>query len=182
MKLKAALEYEKIREDKECWNKIILHQDGKFYHAYEWSAWLIREFVEKGNESTLKVSLYKTSNAEYIIGGFPLESLSKYIPVYKETRPIDEKTLEVEINIGEEFDYDTLKSEFEQWRETCPMQESKKLQNRVQVTRDTNSAELGRSGLFSILSRVLSYPLESSTPINNVEFISSLKQDIAAML
>ena len=41
MKLKAALEYEKLRAEGKDLDKIFLHQDGKFYHAYEWSAWLL---------------------------------------------------------------------------------------------------------------------------------------------
>ena len=39
MKITPALEYEKIRQDAESWNKVILHREGKFYRAYEWSAW-----------------------------------------------------------------------------------------------------------------------------------------------
>lgn len=39
MKLVPALEYEKLRTDKESWCKMMLHKDGKFYHVYEWSAY-----------------------------------------------------------------------------------------------------------------------------------------------
>ena len=42
MKITPALEYEKIRQDAESWNKVILHREGKFYRAYEWSAWIIK--------------------------------------------------------------------------------------------------------------------------------------------
>ena len=42
MKLSLALEYERLREDPASWNKIYLNHDGKFFHAYEWSAWLIK--------------------------------------------------------------------------------------------------------------------------------------------
>ena len=44
MKLVPALEYEKLRDDANL-NKIILHKDGKFYHIYEWSAWLVKTVV-----------------------------------------------------------------------------------------------------------------------------------------
>ena len=40
-----ALEYEKIRQEAESWNKIILHREGKFYRVYEWSLWLIKTIV-----------------------------------------------------------------------------------------------------------------------------------------
>lgn len=42
MKITPALEYEKLRQDADSQNKIILHKDGKFYHVYEWSAWLLK--------------------------------------------------------------------------------------------------------------------------------------------
>ena len=45
MRLNDALENEKNRQERESWNKIYLHKDGKFFHAYEWSAWLIKAFV-----------------------------------------------------------------------------------------------------------------------------------------
>lgn len=183
MKLKAALEYEKLRGEGKDLDKIFLHQDGKFYHAYEWSAWLIKAFIEnEETEKGLNVSLYKTSNAEYVIGGFPLESLSKYIPEYKETNPIDEKTLSITIELPEDADYETLKEEFEEWRASCPIQESKKLQSKAQIVSDSKSAELGRSGMFAILAQVLAYPLEKSTPIQNVEFISKLKRQVSELL
>ena len=134
MKLRAALEYEKLREDKESWNKIFLHQDGAFYHVYEWSAWLVKAYVEKGGESNLNVSKYKTTNAEYVIGGFPLESLSKYIPEYIDSQPIDEKTLSIGVAIPEDANYETICEEFEKWREECPLKESKKLQSNAHQT------------------------------------------------
>ena len=42
MKITPALAYEKLRQDAQSQNKIILHKDGKFYHVYEWSAWLLK--------------------------------------------------------------------------------------------------------------------------------------------
>lgn len=41
MRLTPALEYEKLRQDADSLNKIILNKDGKWYHVYEWSAWPI---------------------------------------------------------------------------------------------------------------------------------------------
>ena len=41
MQIIAAIEYDRLRKEPENWNKVILHREGKFYRAYEWSAWLI---------------------------------------------------------------------------------------------------------------------------------------------
>ena len=60
MRLTPALEFEKLRKDPESWNKIFLHKDGKFFRAYEWSAWLIKTVVcteemqkERGDQKML---------------------------------------------------------------------------------------------------------------------------------
>ena len=42
MQIIAAIEYDRLRKEPENWNKVILHREGKFYRAYEWSAWLIK--------------------------------------------------------------------------------------------------------------------------------------------
>ena len=41
---------------------------------------------------------------------------------------------------------------------------------------------LARSGIFAILVKVLSYPVETKTPAENIEFISQLRQEVAALL
>lgn len=183
MKLKEALEFEKEREERGDWNRIYLHQDGKFYHAYEWSAWLIKAFAERdaGEQSGLKVSLFKSANSEYAIGGFPLESLSKFIPVYIDARPLDEKCLAVEVEVPEDCGQERMGEEFGQWRQDLPVKESRNLQSRQQVTSGSAPA-VARTGLFASMAKVLSYPVEVSTPAQNIEFISRLKQEISALL
>ena len=71
MKLTPALEFEKLREDAESWNKIFLHKDGKFFRAYEWSAWLIKTLVcseafqkERGDVKILAANRYVTKKGE----------------------------------------------------------------------------------------------------------------------
>ena len=60
MRLNQALDNEKQRQEPQNWNKIFLHKDGKFLHAYEWSAWLTKTLVctedmqrERGDKSFL---------------------------------------------------------------------------------------------------------------------------------
>ena len=86
MKITPALAYEKLRQDAQSQNKIILHKDGKFYHVYEWSAWLLKTLVcteelqrERGDAKMLQVNRFVTKSGEYVLAGFPLESVSKYI-------------------------------------------------------------------------------------------------------
>lgn len=191
MRLNDALENEKKRQESESWNKIYLHKDGKFFHAYEWSAWLIKAFVcteefqkERGDSKMLSAFLYKTKNTEYIILGFPIESYSKYIPQYVNATPLEKDDILIEIEFPFDLSittYDELSTHFNEWRTSCEIKESKK-QQRAEAIRENNAEALSKSGIFHILSQVLSYPVEKSTPSDNINFISKLKQQIAALL
>lgn len=190
MKLAVALENEKNRKEKESWNKIFLHKDGKFYHAYEWSAWLIKTFVcteefqkERGDNKLLSAFLYRTKNAEYAILGFPVESLSKYIPSYVDVTPQenDDLLITADVSFDDDVTYETLTETYEAWRAMCEVKDSKKQQNR-DAQQNNTAVAISKSGIFNILSRVLSYPVEKSSPAENIEFISALKQQIASLL
>ena len=86
MKITPALAYEKLRHDAQSQNKIILHKDGKFYHIYEWSAWLLKTLVcteetqrERGDAKMLQINRFVTKSGEYVLAGFPLESVKRII-------------------------------------------------------------------------------------------------------
>lgn len=191
MKLSAALEFEKLREDAVSWNKVILHRDGKFYHAYNWSAWLIKQFVctedmqkERGDSSLLQVNRYPSKHGEYVMLGFPLESISKYIPAYEDARKMEDSD-DMEITVSVDFGdttYDMLTQDFEEWSAACPLKEKKGKSNAAITHSDGKAAVLARSGIFAILAKVLSYPVESKTPAENIEFISQMRQEVAALL
>ncbi|MBQ9295491.1 MAG: hypothetical protein IJ219_11315 [Bacteroidaceae bacterium] len=190
MRLTPALEYEKLREDAASWNKIFLHKDGKFFHAYEWSAWLIKTVVctedfqrQRGDEKMLTAYRYVTKKGEYASIGFPLESLSKYMPLFGS---VDFQTIEdyAEFTVPVESigsaTYEELAAAFEQWKQTLPEKETKAVARpRPTAQVDTQGS---RMGMFQILSQILSYPLEAKTPQENMDFIATLKQQLASLL
>lgn len=191
MKLTPALEFEKLREDAESWNKIFLHKDGKFFRAYEWSAWLIKTLVcseafqkERGDVKILAANRYVTKKGEYVSVGFPLESLSKYMPNYED---VDFETIEdyatftVEMSDEEDVTYEALQAAFMEWKQSLPEKDTRGGQKATRSTARVDS-EGSRVGMFQILSQVMSYPLESKTPSDNAEFIASLKRQLAALL
>lgn len=191
MKLTPALEFEKLREDAESWNKIFLHKDGKFFRAYEWSAWLIKTLVcseafqkERGDVKILAANRYVTKKGEYVSVGFPLESLSKYMPNYED---VDFETIEdyatftVEMSDEEDVTYEALQAAFMEWKQSLPEKDTRGGQKASRSTARVDS-EGSRVGMFQILSQVMSYPLESKTPSDNAEFIASLKRQLAALL
>lgn len=187
MKLSAALEQERQREAQEQWNKIYVHHDGKFYHIYEWSAWLVKTVVcteefqkERGDGKILKASLYRSKGGEYAMLGFPVESLSKYIPEYLSCEALEGGDLLLTVALTGLEDYDGMLADFEQWRTECLPAERTK--GNREITSSHQAAALARSGIFAIVARLLSYPVETKTPSENIEFISGMKQDLAALL
>ena len=191
MRLTPALEYEKLRQDADSLNKIILNKDGKWYHVYEWSAWLLKTVVcteemqkERGDAKPLAVSHCNTKTGDYVMAGFPLESVAKYIPQYEELREMEDGDICISITLSEELS--TLSPEemaeaYEGWKQAQPLKENRKSVRQV-VSGDTKPAALARSGVFGIISEVLSYPVEQKTPAENIEFISQLKQRIISLL
>ena len=186
MRLVAALEYEKLRDDVTSKNKILLNKDGSFYHIYDWSAWLVCTICCAGENAPVpKVFKYTGKDKEYVMLGFPLASLSKYIPQYKSVNSLEGDDLLIEIDLpdGENIDADALQASYEEWRSQVPVSEGKKAKSQKEVTSGNGQTpELGRSGLFHIVSQILSYPVEASTPAQNIEFISKLRQQVAAVL
>lgn len=191
MRLTPALEYEKLRQDADSLNKIILNKDGKWYHVYEWSAWLLKTVVcteemqkERGDAKPLAVSHCNTKTGDYVMAGFPLESVAKYIPQYEELREMEDGDICISITLSEELSAlspEEMAEAYEEWKQAQPLKENRKSVRQV-VSGDTKPAALARSGVFGIISEVLSYPVEQKTPTENIEFISQLKQRIISLL
>ena len=192
MRLKEALEREKQRENADSWNKIYMNKDGMFWHIYDWSAWLLKTVVctedmqqERGDKKMLSATRYQTKNCgEYVIVGFPLESMGKYLPDYADITPVENGNGDViiEVILPEEIlqmDFETLENAYKQWWNQCPQKEQKPKNKTVSVTVQGTQE---RNGMFNIISQIISYPLEKKTPTDNIEFISQLKQQIVSLL
>ena len=182
-----ALEYEKQRQQPADWNKVILHREGKFYRTYEWSLWLIKKFVcteefqkQRGDDKMLSAKRYVgKKTGEYAMSGFPVESLSKYIPEYQSVRPMEGgDDLEVTISLplhGDET-YEQLFAQFGEWKQSLGMYEPE--DKKGGKGKDAKP----RGGAFAIVSKLLAYPVERKSSSENVEFISELKELAAELL
>ena len=191
MRITPALAYEKLRQDADSQNKIILHKDGKFYHVYEWSAWLFKTLVcteelqrERGDAKMLQVNRFVTKSGEYVLAGFPLESVSKYIPEYDDLQEMEGGDLSITISLSDDMQQlstEQLLTMFEEWKQDQPIKEGRKSTREIHAG-SSQAPTLARSGVFAIISEVLSYPVEQKTPAENIEFISKMKQSIVALL
>jgi hypothetical protein len=167
-----------------------LHKDGKFFRAYEWSAWLIKTVVctenmqkERGDAKMLAANRYVTKKGEYASVGFPLESLSKFMVGFNDfdMNP-DEDYAEFRLTVfdAETTTYEEIEAQFEAWKQSLPEKSTATVQKPGRTSNiDT---ENGRVGMFQILSQVIAYPIESKTPAENAEFIAMLKKQLSSLL
>jgi hypothetical protein len=110
--------------------------------------------------------------------GFPVESISKFIPTHKNIAPLtdspDDICIEIDMPLQGDETYDQLQHRFESWRGTLPEPASKNNKGSNEAPRKT--------GAFQIIADLIAYPIERKTADENIEFISSLKQKAAELL
>ena len=190
-----AIESDRATSDK--WNKIHLFKMGDFWRAYEWSAWLISviTYNDAARQATkdrkpLHVTRMERSDIEgtYCFVGFPVRSLEKYIPTRENFESIDDKHVVVTITLpqptdGSELNEDLLVTAVNQWREGIELKKKKKDKTDSSAD-DATGAMAGNQHPTGggILSQIMAYPLSERTAIENIQFIQSLKQQLATIL
>ena len=187
-KITEILEIEKDRNNKEKWNVIHLFKEGNFYRAFNWSAWLIVAFTytddvrkDSKDRKPLVVShrLMNKSGDDYLVVGFPLKSLEKFIPNTLNFIPISDTQIDIVADLSQtDDDYEGLLSKYEEWKNGIEVKEPKKKYEK----KTSEDVIVSPIKITIILSQVLSYPLEQKSPIENMEFISLLKRQLAALL
>ena len=113
-KISKVFEIERDRHDKANQNIIHLFKEGPFYHAYEWSAYLLVTYIYTetlrmtmpgSKPMTVTHNKIKDSKDTYAFVGFPLRSLEKFIPQDRQLSftPIDDTQIDIAIEIPAEF-------------------------------------------------------------------------------
>ena len=186
-------EIEKDRQDSAKWNVIHLFKEGSFYHAYEWSAWLVSEVAyndevrqQTQDRKPLSVTHKRVKNTDgtFAFVGFPLNSLDKYIPqsCQMDFKAVSDTQLDIYIELPTdlgELDEETISAKVEEWKQLFPVKEDKKKQKGDQAQQQQLSQR--PMGMAGICSQVLAYPLEKKSPVEVVDFVSDLKRQLAAL-
>ena len=106
------------------WLTVYLWKDNDFFHAYNQSAYIIvnqlytGEIKEQNNNRPLKVAKYRTSEGNYILAGFPVRSLNKYVSTSNLQRVVEDC---VEIAVPASIidkSIDELNNDYEEWTKT----------------------------------------------------------------
>ena len=199
--LSEILTTERDRQEKEKWNVIHLFKMGGFYSAYEWSAWLVdvityNDEVRKQykDRQPLVVSRYKIAQTEetFCKVGFPFKSIEKYIPTRTDFNAEDNKHIVITIDLptpkdGSEVTYERLQEAVTKWKDDQPIKEKTKKDKADPKAAATQPATQPAAAIAApagngLISQILAYPLDQRTAIENIEFISMLKKQIATIL
>jgi len=170
MSVKDILEIEKRNE----YNlyEIHLYLEGIFWKAYEWSAYLSNKFPSPlNNDERLKPLKKNTKNAEYVSVGLPLSSFYKYFPnvIGDDTVfEMNEKHIIIHCGkfFGNEFSIENYEDILSKWKDGIE----------VKQKNDTKSdATRQLSNVDALLEEIVSYPIESKSLIENLQFLSHIK-------
>jgi len=174
--LKDILETENKRtSDAEC-RQIYLYQEGTFYRAYERSAWLLISYISPLKPTRRNV---KGQDDSIVFCGFPITSLTKYVK--EDCTIIDNEDKSQIITIPATL-YPSIESTeaeqaaFSYWKQSVPLTESKK-----EVIKESNTTNTPLR-LTDIMHKILVYPIEQKSPLESMQFLAEIKQQIATIL
>lgn len=176
-------EIRKIEEErKEQLDVVHLIKEGSFYHANDWSAWLMTKYpIGEAVHKPMVVTAKKLKdNYIHAFVGFPTTSLAKYIPNdgSVEFRPISDNQIDVVLNIDFDQTVEQLRPVVDEWKESLPIRENKKQQRE-----DKNiTGEVARiTRISDVAVKIISLPMEDISPKQAYDILRDLRKQISAL-
>ena len=168
------LEFESGRSEPEMQRVIHLFQEGSFYRAYEWSAWLMCRYLHE-----FKVTHRRMKGIEQtvILIGFPVTSLSKWVAADIERHDVSDKHITFKLPeyvLSDLEEGGNPEEVFNDWKSNQPIVEKA-------TRRPSDALQPPVMSLSMIAQRILSFPLEASSPLECYQFLSEIKQQIAKL-
>ncbi len=183
MVLKDTLAMERKRDTVEECRTLHLVQEGTFFRAYEWSAWLCFRYVRQ-----FKVTRRSTKSGDdsFLFVGFPTNSLEKFIPENSVVISADDGST-VAITLPDDMfpqglPVETMRDEFENWKMSVPVAASKKKGGVVDVPMAVADGNPAPARLTDVMAAILAFPIERHSPMECMDFLAELKQRIAKMI
>lgn len=189
------------RQDAKTWNVIHLLKDANYWHANEWSGWLVaviindemkRRYPQEERVPLTPVKKFaKNINGEYIFVGFQEKSFDKFIPkeMQIEWKPVDNLRIDVTIELPSELgelSYERLLAMYKDWKEKTPLSKEKGDKDgaggKTPSKGGDDALPFGNPAVvpsvMSVATRILSFPLHKRTPMQAHEFIAELQQEM----
>ena len=160
-----------------------LHQEGSFFRAYEWSAFLAFRYL---HEFKVTKRVFKGIEQPVAFIGFPETSINKWMPEGVEQITVDEKHLVFRLPdlIFAGDTSEVLDAAFVEWKDSIPLSETPvkgEKKQKIQSYNGFNNVE-GSVTLTSVMQRILAYPIESKSPLESMVFLADVKRQLATMI
>lgn len=177
-KIKDILEIESQRASLEQCRFVNLFQEGTFYRAYEWSAWLCVRYIQQFKTTK---RLFKNEDTSLVFVGFPITSLQKFIPEGAETSYGEDKSARIMLPEGvfQGEELEKLHEDYDNWKQSVPFTETSKKE--IDAENGQNRA-MKPARLTDILHEVLAYPIEQKSPLECMVFLAEIKKEIAEII
>jgi len=167
-------------------NRAVIHlyQEGTFYRAYNWSAWLCHRFV-----SQFKVTHKELKNIEgtVLFVGFPVSSFDKFFPDTSLVE-VGDKAKDIRLSaasVPDEMTLEIMTTDYETWRSSIPLtvsNEKQKEHSGAVMSQLMSEQKPTSITITSIMQQILAFPLEQKTPLDCMLFIADVKQQLAKLI
>ena len=148
------------------------------------SAWLCVRYVNQFKATRREQKTDLTEDGTTVFIGFPVTSLSKYLPEEAETVTNEDKSVTVTLPLSvfdETEDVASLTDAFNNWKSSVPLAQPKK--GAASLKADLkNGLDVPPQRLSEVMLRVLAFPIEQKTPMECMNFIAEIKQQIVTLL
>ena len=163
-------------------NVVHLLKEGNFYHANDWSAWLMTKFpIGEAVNKPMNVTAKKLKDGYiHAFVGFPVTSLGKYVPNDETIKfnPVSDTQADVILNVDfGEATVEDIRKEVDEWKDSLPLTDKRQKREEREVAEVAPRA----MRLSDIVGRILSFPLANKSPMDAWEFVRKLQQEAAAM-
>jgi len=177
--IKEVMERESRRGTMEQCRRIEIFQEGSFYRAYEWSAWLCVRYIQQFKVTKRQ---FKSEGVTSVFVGFPVASLQKFTPENASVRFNEDGSVQFvlpETTFPVESTSESLSEEFHNWKQSVPLAESSK--------KDLDAGVAGASlahpaRLTDVMHKILAYPIEQKSPLECMSFLAEVKKGIAEII
>ena len=182
-RIKDIVEAEKQRPDMAAARIIHLYAEGTFCHAYEWSAWLWQRFVR---EFKVTHTLFKDIEDSVALIGCPVANLEGSVPVGAELIRQDEKTFDLVLSdslLPDGYSPELMQQEFMAWKQSLPEAKESNSRKKAQLGHASAPAPAASTPhLMDIMKQVILFDVHRHSPLECVEFLSSIRQQLFSLL
>lgn len=177
------------RETSEQRHIIHLFREGKFFRAFNYSAWLLSEYVYNETyrnsinaQNPISVTRNTSQNdGEYIVCGFPVHSIEKYRGGL-EYNVIDETRATITMpEFSIELEGDDYQKGYEEFAAGIT-KKPKKTDEQRQFGKSDMDGNVRSLGMIDIIRKANNYVIAEHTPIEVMLFFEEIQKDIHRLL